>query len=196
MSVKNIRARLAADPEVGAGNVLTSRMRYAVGVDVPLVSFDTEVDGHPAREPFTLDGLDRAVRARATELHGLGLRPRDPVAVYVSNAADAVLSFFALARLGAIPALVNPNLDAERAALFISRLSAVGLLTDEAHRSRLAGIDFGTALLPDVAALDARPGRDHAFLRHDRNAEGRRALTFEPLRRDPLPPLAAATSGL
>ena len=163
MSVKNIRARLAADPQVGAGNVLSSRMRYGVGVDVPLVSFDTEVDGQPAHEPFTIAALDRAVCARAAALYGLGLRPRDPVAVYVSNASDAVLSFFALTRLGAIPALVNPNLDAERAALFISRLNAVGLLTDQAHRERLAGTDgAGTALLPDVSQLGSAADPDAA----------------------------------
>jgi acyl-coenzyme A synthetase/AMP-(fatty) acid ligase len=167
MSVKSIRARLAADPEVGAGNVLTARMRHGIGVDVPLVSFDTVVDGHPAREPFTLTELDRAVRARAAALHGLGVRPRDPVAVYVSNASDAVLSFLALARLGAIPALVNPNLDGDRAALFISRLRAVGLLTDEAHRERLDGKDAGTPLLPDVSELgSADPDAAPAPYRH------------------------------
>jgi acyl-coenzyme A synthetase/AMP-(fatty) acid ligase len=167
MSVKSIRARLAADPEVGAGNVLTSRMRHGIDVDVPLVSFDTGVDGHPAGEPFTLTDLDRAVRACAAALHGLGVRPRDPVAVYVSDAADAVLGFFSLARLGAIPALVNPNLDAERAALFISRLNAVGLLTDQAHRGRLADQDPGTPLLPDVSELgSADPDDAPAPYRH------------------------------
>ncbi len=167
MSVKNIRAMLAADAEVGAGNVLTARMSYGAGIDVPLVSFDTDVDGHPAREPFTLAELDNAVRARAAALRDLGVRPRDPVAVYASNASDAVLSFFALTRLGAIPALVNPNLDADRAALFISKLNAVGLLTDRAHRDRLAGTDPGTPLLPDVSQLgSADPDAAPAPYRH------------------------------
>jgi acyl-CoA synthetase (AMP-forming)/AMP-acid ligase II len=146
MNLTNIRALLAADPDVGAGNVLTTRVRLGVGVDEPRVTFDTEVDGRAAWEPFTVRELDRAVRARAAALHGLGVRPRDPVAVYVTTAADNILSFLALARLGAIPALVNPNLDGEKAALYISRLKAAGLIADAAHREALGDRDFGAPL--------------------------------------------------
>ena len=151
----NIRALLAADPEVGAGNVLTTRVRLGHGLDAPRITFDTEVDGRPAWEPFTLRELDRAVRARAAALHGLGVRPRDPVAVYVSSAADNILCFLALARLGAIPALVNPNLDGERAARYISGLRATGALFDAVHREAVGGYEIGTPVLADVAELGA-----------------------------------------
>ena len=86
MSVKGIRARLAADPQVGAGNVLPTLMRIGMGLDEPMLSFDTEIDGHPARQALTIRELDTAVRARAAALHGLGIRPRDPVAVYAGSA--------------------------------------------------------------------------------------------------------------
>ena len=155
MSQPNIRALLAADPEVGAGNVLTTRIRLGIGLDDPKVAFDTEVDGRAAWEPFTVRELDRAVRARAAALHGLGVGPRDPVAVYASAAADNILSFLALSRLGAIPALVNPNLDAEKAAVYISRLKAIAVLTDQTHRAALAPYDCETPLLPDVSELSS-----------------------------------------
>ena len=153
MSIRSIRALLAADPTVGAGNVLTSRIALGLDLDDPLLTFDTAVDGRPAWEPFTLNELDRAVRARAAALHALGVSPRDPVVVYTSDVSDTVLAFLALARLGAIPALVNPNLEGERAARYIHRLGAVGVLADPAHRDALAGHDTGTPLLPEIKEL-------------------------------------------
>jgi acyl-coenzyme A synthetase/AMP-(fatty) acid ligase len=158
----NIRALLAADPDVGAGNVLSTRVRLGIGLDVPRVTFDTAVDGRAAWQAFTVAELDRAVRARAAQLHALGVRPRDPVAVYVASAADNVLAFLALSRLGAIPALVNPNLDAEKAAAYISGLRASGLLLDAAHRAALGDRPTGAPELADVAELGAHTDPDDA----------------------------------
>ncbi|MCX5214930.1 acyl--CoA ligase [Kitasatospora sp. NBC_00240] len=155
MSIRSIRSLLADDPQVGAGNVLTSRIALGVGLDEPLLTFDTPVDEHAAWQPFTLRELDRAVRARAAALHTLGVVPRDPVVVWASDAADHVLSFLALARLGAIPALLNPNLDGERAARYISRLGATGILADAEHLAALAGHETGTPALPEIATLGA-----------------------------------------
>ena len=153
MSIRSIRALLSGDPTVGAGNVLTSRIALGLGLDDPLLTFDTAVDGHPAWQPFTLNELDLAVRARAAALHALGVSPRDPVVVYTSDVSDTVLAFLALARLGAIPALVNPNLEGERAARYIHRLGATGVLADRPHRDALAGHDTGTPLLPEITDL-------------------------------------------
>ncbi|MFC1411620.1 class I adenylate-forming enzyme family protein [Streptacidiphilus sp. N1-12] len=153
MSTRNIRALLAADPQVGAGNVLTSRIALGIDLDEPLLTFDTAVDDHAGWQPFTLRELDRSVRARAAALHALGIRPRDPVVVYASDAADHVLAFLALARLGAIPALLNPHLDGDRASRYIQRLGAVGILTDPAHTAVLDGYDPGAPLLPEIGSL-------------------------------------------
>lgn len=162
MSPTNIRALLAADPDVGAGNVLAKRVQLGLGLDDPKVTFDTAVDGRPAWEPFTVRELDRAVRARSAALHALGVRPRDPVGVYVTAAADNILSFLALSRLGAIPALVNPNLDGEKAAIYLSRLKATGLIADAAHVAALDGRDHGVPLLADPTALGAAADPDAA----------------------------------
>ncbi|MGW2402452.1 class I adenylate-forming enzyme family protein [Kitasatospora sp. NPDC001664] len=153
MSTRTIRNVLANDPDVGAGNVLTSRIALGIGLDDPLLTFDTAVDGRAAWEPFTLRELDRAVRARAAALHALGVGRRDPVVVYATAAADHVLSFLALARLGAIPALLNPKVEGERAARYIARLGAVGILTDPEHRAELAGHDPAAPVLADAAEL-------------------------------------------
>ncbi|MFJ5880237.1 AMP-binding protein [Kitasatospora cineracea] len=169
MSIRSIRSLLANDPDVGAGNVLTSRVALGLGLDDPRLTFDTAVDGHPAGAALTLRQADRAVRARAAALHALGVGPRDVVAVYASAAADQVLSFLALARLGAIPALLNPGVEGERAARYIARLGAVGLLADPAHRAELAGHDPAAPVLADAADLGTadpesapEPYRHHA----------------------------------
>ncbi|MGW4809361.1 AMP-binding protein [Kitasatospora sp. NPDC004272] len=167
MSIRSIRSLLANDPDVGAGNVLTSRIALGLGLDVPLLSFDTPVDGRPAGQALTLRELDRAVRARAAALHALGVGERDAVVVYATAAADQVLSFLALARLGAIPALLNPGVEGERAARYIARLGAVGILTDPAHRAALAGHDPAAPVLADAADLgSADPESAPAPYRH------------------------------
>ncbi|MFJ3220877.1 class I adenylate-forming enzyme family protein [Kitasatospora sp. NPDC086801] len=155
MTIRSVRSLIADDPDVGAGNVLTARLALGLGLDEPLLTFDTPVDDHPAWQPLTLRELDRAVRARAAALHALGITRRDPVVVYASDAADHVLAFLALTRLGAIPALLNPNVDGERAARYIARLGAVGVLADPAHLAALAGHDPGAPLLPEISTLGA-----------------------------------------
>jgi acyl-coenzyme A synthetase/AMP-(fatty) acid ligase len=151
VSLVNIRATLAADPDVGAGNVLPKLLEHGADPAGPGITFDVEVDGRPAWHPFTLGELDERVAARAAWLHGHGIGPRDPVALYVSSSADTFLTFLALSRLGAIPCLLNPNVAGDIAAAYLRKLHAVGLLTDAEHRERLAGHDPGLPFL-DVAA--------------------------------------------
>lgn len=148
------RAELAADPRLGTGNVLTTLLDRGEGLDDPALTFDTEVDGHPAWQPFSLRELGERVAARAAALHTLGIRPRDPVAVYTATAADQVLSFLALARIGAVPALVNGNMPGEIAARYATvRFGAVPVLTDGAHREALLAHGYDPALLHEVTGL-------------------------------------------
>jgi acyl-CoA synthetase (AMP-forming)/AMP-acid ligase II len=153
--MKSVRAQLAADPELGAGNVLTTLMARGFGPENPTLTFDTEVDGLPPWQPLRLRDLDERVRAWAASLHELGVRPRDPVAVSATTAAGTVLAFLALARLGAIPALVNAKLPAELAALYLGRLRAVGLLADAPRRAQLHGHDIGMPVLAGLEELGA-----------------------------------------
>ncbi|MGY0236492.1 class I adenylate-forming enzyme family protein [Longispora urticae] len=124
----SIRARLAADPRLGAGNAIETLIGYGVDLDEPALAFDTPVDGYPAGHLLTLGELDRAVAARAQWLHEAGIGPRDPVAVVAPTAADNVLAFLALARLGAIAALVNARLAPAIATGYIRRLNPRAVL--------------------------------------------------------------------
>ncbi|KJS51598.1 hypothetical protein VM98_36275, partial [Streptomyces rubellomurinus subsp. indigoferus] len=80
-TIRSLRPRRADDPAVGGGNVLTARLARGLGRDGRLRTVDTPGDDHPAWQPFTPRGLDRAGRARAAALHALGIGRRDPVVV-------------------------------------------------------------------------------------------------------------------
>lgn len=152
MPADNLRALLAADPELGAGNVLLRLREHGADPDGPGIAFDVPVDGRPAWTAFTLGELTERVAARAVWLRDRGIGPRDPVAVYTTSAADVLLNYAALTWLGAIPALMNPNMPPDVAALFIQRLRAAALLADEEHLLRLEGADLGeTVVLPEAS---------------------------------------------
>ncbi|MFR9777562.1 class I adenylate-forming enzyme family protein [Micromonospora sp. MS34] len=155
MRMKGLRGALAADTELGAGNVLARVLAHGADPDGPGLTFDTPADGHPAEHPLTLGQLDALVAARAAWLHGRGVRRRDPVAVWAGTAADMVLSYLALTRLGAIPALMNGKLRPEIAAEYIRRLRATGVLADADHAAALAGHDLGAPLLGQPAEAGA-----------------------------------------
>ncbi|SCG45169.1 class I adenylate-forming enzyme family protein [Micromonospora halophytica] len=167
MRTKGLRGALAADTEIGAGNVLARVLAHGADPQGPGLTFDTAVDGHPAEQPLTLGQLDERVAARAAWLHERGVRPRDPVAVWATGAADMVLSFLALARLGAIPALMNGRLRPEIAAEYIRRLRAAGVLADAAHTELLVGHELGAPLLGQPAEAGAGdPAAAPAHYRH------------------------------
>ncbi len=169
MTPRSIRAALAADPQVGTGNVLAKLLEHGADPAGPGLTFDVPVDDTPAWTPLSLGKLIERVTARAAWLHARGVGPRDPVAVYTSSAADHVLSFLALTRLGAVPALINGNLTGDIAAEYIRRLRATGVLTDARHRDLLAGHDLRTPLLGPIEEMGGgdpatapEPYRHHA----------------------------------
>src|ERR1700729_3655273 len=96
VSASNLRAVLAADMELGAGNVLLRLAEHGADMDMPRVTFDTDVDGIPAWTPLSLRALPQGVAAGAACFARRGVGRRDPVAVYVTSAADVLLNYCAL----------------------------------------------------------------------------------------------------
>lgn len=163
----NIRIALADDPALGAGNVLMKLREHGAAADRPGITFDVSVDGHPAWAPLSFGELCDRVAARAAWLHQQGIKPRDPVAVYATSAADCLLTFMALNWVGAIPALMNGNMPGETAVEYIRRLRATAVLTDAAHRSLLAGRDLGGPVVADVAeAGTGNPAQAPGYYRY------------------------------
>ena len=169
MSAGNLRAVLTADQELGAGNVLLRLAEHGADMDMPRVTFDTEVDAIAAWTPLSLRTLTERVAARAEWYRRHGIGRRDPVAVYVTSAADVFLNFFALSWLGAIPALMNGNMPAEIAAEYIRRLRAAGVIIDADHAA-LAVHDLGAPIIGDAAETGTGdPSRAPAHYRHHRD---------------------------
>jgi acyl-coenzyme A synthetase/AMP-(fatty) acid ligase len=166
VTATNLRVILAADTELGAGNVLLRLAEHGADLDMPRVTFDTEVDAIAAWTPLSLRTLTERVAARAQWFAQRGIGRRDPVAVYVTSAADVFLNFFALTWLGAIPALLNGGMPAEIAVEYIRRLRAVGVLIDADHAG-MAGHDLGAPVLGDAAQTGTGdPGSAPPHYRH------------------------------
>jgi acyl-coenzyme A synthetase/AMP-(fatty) acid ligase len=166
VSASNLRAVLAADQELGAGNVLFRLAEHGADMDMPRVTFDTEVDGIAAWTPLSLRTLTERVAARAEWYGRHGIGRRDPVAVYVTSAADVFLNFLALTWLGAIPALMNGSMPVEIAGEYIRRLRTVGVIIDADH-AELAGHDLGAPIIGDAAETGTGdPSRAPAHYRH------------------------------
>ena len=167
MSASNLRAVLAADTQLGAGNVLLRLAEHGADMDLPRVTFDTEVDAIAAWTPLSLRTLTERVAARAEWFHRRGIGRRDPVAVYVTSAADVTLNFLALTWLGAIPALMNGSMPPEIAVEYIRRLRAAGVLIDAAHAD-MASLDLGAPVIGDAAETGTGdPSGGPAHFRHD-----------------------------
>jgi len=150
VSGSNPRAALAADAELGAGNVLAKLAEHGADMDLPRVTFDTAVDQIPAWTPLSLRTLTERAAARAQWFAARGIGRRDPVAVYVTSAADVFLNFFALTWLGAIPALMNGSMPEQIAVEYIRRLRAAAVLIDADHAA-MAGHDLGAPIIGDAA---------------------------------------------
>jgi len=167
VSLKSIRATLASDPELGAGNVLKRLLDHGEDPSGPGITFDVDVDGHPAWQALTLGQLHERVAARAAWLHEHGVAARDPIAVFATSAADVFLNFMALTWLGAIPALMNGNMPPEVAPEYVRRLRCAGVLADADHLAILQGHDLGAPILADIAETGTgEENRAPAHYRH------------------------------
>lgn len=164
--VRRVRLALRSDPAAGAGNALVKVIEHGASLDGPGITFDVPVDGHPAWQPLTLGMLADRVAARAAWLYAWGIRPRDPVAIYVTSAADMLLNFMALTWLGAIPALMNGNLPADIAAGYLRRLRGAGVITDAAHRELLDGQHPGPRVMDAGQTGTGDPAGAPAHYRH------------------------------
>ena len=80
MKGSNPRAVLAADMELGAGNVLLRLAEHGADMDLPRVTFDTNVDGHPGVVTAVAAHADTAGAARAEWFarRGIGGATRSP----------------------------------------------------------------------------------------------------------------------
>ncbi|HSF06036.1 MAG TPA: long-chain-fatty-acid--CoA ligase [Methylomirabilota bacterium] len=77
---------------------------------------------------LTFGDLDRRVNALAHALRRLGIGRGDRVSLFMTNRPEYVVSFFALARLGAVPTPMNPSYREREVAYQLADTEAVAVI--------------------------------------------------------------------
>ncbi|HEU4406356.1 MAG TPA: class I adenylate-forming enzyme family protein [Polyangiaceae bacterium] len=136
------RLRLAADPTLGVGNFLHRAARANPNRDEPLVWLERPLRalGGETFAALSLAGFERVAREYAAFYHGAGVRPKDPIAVYIDEGVENYVHLVALTSLGAIAVPINSNMKPEVAAEYIRRVGAVGAFLGPAQERALDGL--------------------------------------------------------
>lgn len=167
-----IRSAIARDSAAGAGNWLHAAARQQRDLDVPLLFLDQDWTGPTGEKTrsFSLRQLAGCVDRLAGGYHRAGIGPRDPVGVYAGAAVDYLTSYLALTSLGAIPVLVNRNLDPRVLTRFLDQIGVVGLVCDAEVISELdtpAGLRVRLSTEEAVAQADGGSLPERYPYRHD-----------------------------
>jgi acyl-coenzyme A synthetase/AMP-(fatty) acid ligase len=133
------RAKLAADPDLGGGNVLSSALAAHPQPDVPFIRavrplIDT--DGRPRHE-FSVRQLDRLAQSWSAWYVEQGVRPRDRVAIQLPDSFAYSVHSYALSQIGAIPVLINSHAPRAVAAELCRQTDPVGLYFGREQLRRL-----------------------------------------------------------
>jgi long-chain acyl-CoA synthetase len=151
------------DPRLGAGTVLEIAREVSPAPDAPLFLLERpwRPGPGPVAEHLSIDELVDLVDRHAATHHRNGVRPKDVVALYLTNGIAPFIHYLALCRLGAIAAPFNPALPADWARRYLDRVSPRYLVTDADHRDAVAAwhrpvdwLDFGEALLDAAGSAD------------------------------------------
>lgn len=114
--------------------------------------------------------LAELVAATSSGLLGLGLAPRDRVAVYLPKAVETVSSFFGTALAGGVFVPVNPVLKAPQVAHILRDSGARVLVTSSGRLAALADVlptatDLKWVVLTDDAPPEAQTGSTPRYVR-------------------------------
>lgn len=135
-----LRQRHAENRKLGCGNFLHVAAAVSPHADQRHFFLDRPVRLFTGEtfDGLSLKELRHAVDTYATFYYGIGVRAKDPIAIYVGEGIENLIHFLALNAIGAIPAIVNGNMPAETAAKWMDKVGAVGLYSDRQHAERIA----------------------------------------------------------
>jgi long-chain acyl-CoA synthetase len=103
---------------------------------------------------LTYEQLDQAVERAASALAATGIKEDDVVAVSLPNASDVVITFHAVARLGAIWLGINRNLAPPEKHFILEDAKARLLLATPEVADGLADVFHGNSMPPIIVAGD------------------------------------------
>ncbi|MEV5950671.1 class I adenylate-forming enzyme family protein [Streptomyces sp. NPDC051993] len=127
-----VREKFMTEPDLGAGNFLQYALRHNPNLDAPLV-YDHRLDerGHVALRGYSLRELAEIRDQYARWYWSNGVRPGEPVALYIAEGLQPVLHFLALTALGAIPTLVNDAMPVTTARRYLDHVGVAGVVADD-----------------------------------------------------------------
>ncbi|MBR1158094.1 class I adenylate-forming enzyme family protein [Bradyrhizobium elkanii] len=156
----HVRYGLKLNPWLGAGNFLEHAYAVNANRDRQIIFSDKPCEALGERLGALSIARLRDVCGRYAAFYFAGgVRPMDPVAVYVAEGVQYLIQYVALTSLGAIPILTNGSMDPAVATRHFARTSAVALVTDRQHLARLLPHlvetpPKGTHCLEDIANVD------------------------------------------
>lgn len=159
------RFDVAADPEVGGGNLLRSAIAVSPDPDCAFVESVVPV-AHPdgtTKTTLSLRDLEILAQSWSVWYRDRGTTRCDRVAVYIDDSFAYMIHFCALSQIGAIPVFINSYASREIAAELLRRTTPVGIYTTS---RRAAGLDeaLKAAGGPWVATAEEVPAPPEAVL--------------------------------
>jgi long-chain acyl-CoA synthetase len=145
-------ATLTSQPELFRPRLTYTPMLYGEMLARPVTLYPERPAIVFKDTSLTYRELDGLVNAFANALRGLGIGRGDRVALFMTNRPEYVVSFFALARLGAVSSPMNPSYREREVAYQLADARAVAVVTQP-------------ELLPIVRAARAEaPGLKHVIV--------------------------------
>lgn len=133
---------------------LAAAMNPATPIDL-----DHDLDVLPgAGRHMTVTDFAGHLRDLAARLWAVGVRPDDHVVVYKTANADAWLLGAATSRIGAVPVMLSPSLDAINVGALLKRLDQPTLLTDEPKLDVLGELPLADLVQRTLLVRGHRPG--------------------------------------
>ena len=124
-----------------------------------LLTLDHDLDVLPeAGRRLTVAELAYHVDDLARRLRAAGVRPGEHVMIYKTANFDVWMLVTAASRIGAVPAVLSPALDAATVGALLERLGRPRLLTDGAKLDLLAGVPLADLAAQVIIVAGERPG--------------------------------------
>lgn len=125
-------ADLIGTDGLGAGNFFRLAAAAASETTETVIELDQpyRAPSGGLHERLSLSALDELTDRVAAGYYADGIRPKDPVAVFVTESVRYLLHYIALTKIGAIPVFVNSSLPPEIAARFIEHVGAAAVVSD------------------------------------------------------------------
>jgi acyl-CoA synthetase (AMP-forming)/AMP-acid ligase II len=128
----------------------------------------------------TVGELNRQCNRAAHRWLALGIRRGDVVALMLSNRPEFIVHFYALLKLGAVAALINPALRGRALSHALSTAGARGWLLDATTVEAVEHLSGSDALVDRIRTLDAEDAADQPGV-----------ARFEPSKRTDNPPASS-----